>query len=181
MENNIEELNLFDKNKYSGLFGDFPVTALNRIDSMIQHLDTQINILISLSSAVFLFSATQIGKEMSYFFFILAFFSALAIICGLFAIHPPKNVRKRGQRESLIYNKSIFGHANYQKYLESIKKVVSDPDLILEQYVCEAYNMASYVYQPKRKLFKISRNFFLAGIILSSLFYVLVYFKIVTS
>src|SRR3989338_4459245 len=95
----------------------FLVSTLGRADSFSQHVDTQSNILIGVSTAIFAFAATKFGAQKeSLFFDILGFFSALSAIFALLATHTPKFVRKKGQAESLMYNKKIVEFSLPAKY-----------------------------------------------------------------
>lgn len=127
----------------------------------------QINIIIGISIAVFTFSISRISAgDESIPLYIVGACSALSAIAGLYAIHPPKFMRKRGQSESLLYNKTITGAKSAENYQKQLENVIGNSDEIVRQYALEIYNMAAYYYRPKRDLFKLSRNLFLAGIIL---------------
>lgn len=136
---------------------------------MVEHLDSQTNILIGLSTAVFVLSVNSLVKveSQSLPLVIIAISSGLSTIVSLFAIHPPKFMRKQGQQESLFYQKRISGFNDSQGYKNEVQKVFGDIPEIIDQYSTEIYNIAKYYYRPKRMLFKLSRNIFMIGIVLT--------------
>jgi hypothetical protein len=146
-------------------------SILDKMTSYAQHMDNQIQILVGISSAVFVFSATQFSEKRELFLLVLALFSISSAIVALFAIHPPGFMRKRGQPESLMYNKKIISFSSAKNYGEEILKVVKDPNEILQQYATEIYNLSRYYYRPKRTLFHFARSIFLLGFIFSFLFF----------
>jgi len=160
-----------DVNDPENSFGSsiyFLVSTLGRADSFSQHVDTQSNILIGVSTAIFAFAATKFGAHREFLFFdILGFFSALSAIFALLATHPPKFVRKKGQAESLMYNKKIVEFSSPAKYEHELSGIMATKEKITQQYATEIYNMYKYYYRPKRELYKISRNTLLLGIFLS--------------
>lgn len=147
---------------------------LDKLTTVVQHLDSQTNILIGISSAIF---ALSVGQLVTYgenreALALLAIFSALSTLIGLYAIHPPKHLRKKGQVESLLYQKNISSFPNAQKFQAALEPMIGDIPMITEEYAKEIYNMAKFYYRPKRQLFKASRNTFLIGIFLSLLVFV---------
>ncbi len=92
--------------------------------------------------------------------------AGISALVALFAVHPPRFMRKRGQKESLLYNKNISSFSSFKEYAQEIKKVTTDKDAMIEQYAIEIYNLARYYYNPKRKLFHLSRNILIIGFIL---------------
>ena len=141
---------------------------LDKSTRIVQHLDAQINILIGISSAIFLFSASkflQPNQEISLLFLIITLAAGLSAFVALFAIHPPRFMRKRGQKESLLYNKNISGLNSFKEYAQALKELTTDKDAMIEQYSIEIYNLAKYYYGPKRRLFHLSRNILIIGIV----------------
>lgn len=160
----------YDPKKDLGAMIRFLASIQDKASRFVQHLDMQINVIIGISMAVFAFSVSRIsGGDSSAALYILNACSALSAITGLYAIHPPKFMRKRGQSESLLYNKTITEAKSAENYRQQLEKVVGMPDEILRQYALEIFNMATYYYRPKRDLFKLARNLFLAGIVLGLL------------
>ena len=151
----------------------FMGSILDKSTSFTQHIDSQVNILIGLSSAIFAFSVTKITGNDSIVFLILGLFASVSTIIGLLAIHPPRSMRKRGQRESLMYNKKINSFDSPAEYKNRLEKLLGDPAAITEQYALEIYNMNKFYYRPKRALYKWSRNMFLMGIALSIVVFLL--------
>jgi Family of unknown function (DUF5706) len=149
---------------HEGLFE----TTLSKINDITQHLDHQSNILIGLGSGVFVFAAAGYEKDSANIaLLVMAIFSALSALVGLIAIHPLKSMRKRGQEESMLYNKKIAGYSSAAAYEKDLAKITADPKKIQSEYSKEIYNLCKYYYRPKRKLFHVSRNLFFTGIILS--------------
>lgn len=138
-------------------------SILGKTDGFVRHLDTQINILLGISSAVFMFSASQIkNSEWEIFFIIISGFSAMSSIICLCAIHPPKFMRKRGQVESLMYSKKVSAFESQTEYSKELKKIKGNEENIIDEYATEIYNLCKYYYRPKRKLFNVSRNILFA-------------------
>jgi len=146
----------------------FMNSVMSKATGIILHFDTQTNILIGISTAISAFAISNI-KSGSSVFSTLAFFSIISVAIGLYAVHPPKFLRKKGQRESLLYNRKIAGFNDSKEYATEIKKIIDDKDALIEEYSNEIYNIYKYHYRPKRVLFKISRDFLIAGILISVL------------
>lgn len=147
--------------------GGFIETVLEKMNDITQHLDHQANILIGVSSGIFVFSASGYERDHSLSLLIMTIFAGVAAIVGLLAIHPPRPLRKRGQTESLLYNKKIASYSSAAAYAKDLKKSADSPDNAFEQYTIEIYNLCKYYYRPKRKLFHIARGVFFTGIVLS--------------
>jgi hypothetical protein len=147
-------------------------SVLDKTVSYAHHMDNQIQILVGISSAVFVFAATQFGEKGDLFLLVLATFSIISAIVALLAIHPPRFMRKRGQPESIMYDKQIISFSSSQNYTQEILKIVEDPDKILQQYATEIFNISKYYYRPKKTLFRIARTIFLSGFILSALIFI---------
>lgn len=133
------------------------------------HLDTQTNILVGVSSAIFLFSISsflEITKDAA--FLVLAVFSALSALVGLFAIHPPRFMRKRGQTESLMHHKHIVSFRSPKEYSQKLLQIIGDKRRVTEEFATEIYNVSKYYYRPKRKLFHLARNLLFLGILASA-------------
>lgn len=170
-----------DKNNYNPEHN--LTAAVNLLASILQkgveftrHIDTQSNILISICLAILIFTVTrfQSGDKT---FLILSIFSTLATLTAFFAIHPPRFMRKRGQNESLLYNKRIAKFPSAKEYRRELAQVVGNQDAIIREYATEIYNIYKYFYVPKRKLFKISRNLLFIGIILNSVVFVINFYR----
>ena len=151
----------------------FLVNIMDKSTSFTQHIDNQINILLGISTAIFVFSTSRIEGENSVVFFVLGLFSAVSALIGLSAIHPPKSMRKHGQRESIIYNKKINSYPSPVEYKQRLLETVDDFDKMAEQYSIEIYNMYNFYYKPKRALYKVSRSILFAGIITSVLLFII--------
>lgn len=142
---------------------------MQKASDFVRHFDSQTNVLISISLAIFLFSTSKIYEygPTSFPLLILAVFAALSALAGLYAIHPPRWMRKQRQTESIIYNKKVVSFSSALEYQEALREVVKDREKVFEEYATEIYNMYKYYYRPKRNLFNISRNLLLTGVLLS--------------
>jgi len=145
---------------------------LEKIRNYAQHMDNQIQILVGISSAIFVFSATQFSEKGELFLLVLALFSICSVIIALFAIHPPRFMSKQGQQESLMYNKKIISFFSAKDYEKEILRVIKDPREIFQQYATEIYNLSRYYYRPKRTLFHVARLILLLGFIFSFLSFI---------
>lgn len=138
-------------------------------------IDAQINILVGFSTALFLFAISRLHHSIDDIaFMIAAVMSALSAIVALIAIHPPRFTRKRGQEESLIYNREIVTFKHSRAYAAELFKTLKDERAVAQQYAIEIYNLYRFYYRPKRQLFHLARNILLAGIILSAFAFVLI-------
>ncbi len=131
------------------------------------HLDSQTHILIGISTALFFLSVAsfQDGKE-ELSLLIIGLFSALSTLVGLLSIHPPRFMRKYGQEESIMFSKNIAHYSSAQEYSKELTKVVTNHEMVVDQFGIELYNLAKYYYRPKRVLFRLSRNLLFFGIAL---------------
>jgi len=163
-----EVLSLWEDN---GGLVRFLTGIMQKASDFVRHLDSQANILISISSAIFLFSISRLYEQgISYIpLVLLAFFAALSALVGLCAIHPPRFMRKQNQKESIMYGKAVSGFSSADAYQDALRDVLQDREKVLEQYATEIYNMHKYYYRPKRQLFNIARNLLLSGVLLSLL------------
>ncbi len=140
---------------------------LNKAQELVQHIDLQNNILVGLSSGIFIFSVSQWDNgTLKIPFFLLSCMAALSALASLLAVHPPKFMRKRGQEESLMYNKRVADFKDAKEYQEKISAVLDSREAIVQQYSIEIYNLYKYYYRPKRQLFKLARNILILSIVL---------------
>ncbi len=147
---------------------DLTESILARASDLTQHLDHQTNILIGLSTAIFVFTATGFDpNDINIPMLIMALFSAGSSLLGLFAIHPPQFMRKRGQKESLLYNKKIASFKNGEEYAQALRAATKNGSMTFDQYAIEIYNVCRYAYRPKRRLFHAARRILFIGIALS--------------
>ncbi len=136
--------------------------------SFSQHLDNQVNILVGVSTAIFLFSLSQVLNGLAEgVFMILALTSGTTLFIGLFAIHPPRFMRKRGQEESLSYNKKIASYKSSNEYWKDLRNIVDNKEAVIKQYAIEIYNVSKFYYRPKRLLFHTARNILVFGIFIT--------------
>lgn len=148
----------------------FLSSVLQKAENFARHMDNQTNVLVGLSSGLFILSVSQIKAENMAFFvplLVLAIFSLFAALVAVFALIPPKFMRKKGQKESLLYNKEIVSFNLSEQYKKELKKVCLDLNKIIDEYSLEIYNICRYYYRPKRRLFKLSRLFLCSGISIS--------------
>lgn len=141
---------------------------LNKATEVILHFDIQTNILIGISTAISAFAVSNI-KNNQMVFSMLAIFFIISVVFGLYAVHPPKFLRKKGQHESLLYNRKISSFKDSNEYAKELKKIIDNKNALIDEYSNEIFNIYKYHYRPKRSLFKISRNFLVIGILVSIL------------
>jgi preprotein translocase subunit Sss1 len=142
--------------------------------SFSQHLDNQVNIIVGVSTAIFLFSLSRfLGGEGNAPLLVLSVFSGVTLFVGLFAIHPPAIMRKRGQEESISYNKKIASYKTSKEYWKALREVLDDKEEIIRQYATETYNVSKFYYRPKRKLFHLARNILVYGILITLVTFVI--------
>jgi hypothetical protein len=135
---------------------------------LADHIDSQTNILIGISFAIFIFTLSRVLDGNAQIpIFILTVFSGLSALIGLFAIHPPRSLRKQGQTESALYNKNIIGFSSAEGYKERLNKIIDSREEMVQEYSTEIYNLAKYLYRPKRNLFYLARNILITGILAS--------------
>jgi hypothetical protein len=139
--------------------------VMTKATTFVMHFDTQANILIGINLAVLGISLSSInGGNHEVPLYFVTFFSFLSLICSLYTIHPPSFLRKRGQKESLFYNKKINSFSSPEEYSKAIVETLNNKDDLILNYSTEIYNLYKYSYRPKRNLFKISRNLLMIGI-----------------
>ena len=152
----------------------FLAMAIDKTNTMNQHIDDQTNIMVGVGTAVFVFATARFGStDNKLAFGILGVFAATSALVGLFALHPPRFMRKKGQDESLIFPTHIAATQNVESYIAAIHKVVQKQSLVVEQCSRELYNMSRYYYLPKRWLYRCSRNFLLAGVALALISFII--------
>ncbi|MEI6553223.1 MAG: hypothetical protein WCO09_01520 [bacterium] len=173
MEEQIEKVFTIDENTEKT---QNAILFMNSVSEKVTHMmtsfDTQINILVGIEISVCVLSITSLeaGKH-NIAFFILSFFSIIASIVGVYAIHPPKRMIKKGQIESVFYNKKVASFPSYKEYTEELLKLVDGHKTIITEYAIEIYNTYKYHYRPRRDLFKVSRFVFLIGVTLAVVTY----------
>ena len=148
-------------------------SILEKSTVLSSRIDDQLNILLGLGTAVFIFSASRIESAGDYWWMALTFFSGLSLVIGLFAVHPPRLITKVGQSESLMYNKHIAKKfKNSEEYAAKLLEIIDRKEAIVQQYATEVYNVYKYYYGPKRQLFKFSRLILATGIVTAFLLFV---------
>lgn len=148
---------------------------LQKINQNAEHIDTQTNNLVILSSALFAFSATgflSTNSQVHFYLLILALFSSLSAITGLLALNPPEIFIGKRRAHSKFYSPGIAGYKSAEEYFESLKAMLADEKKTIEEYSLEIYNLAKFSYIPKRRLFNASRNILIAGFLLSLVLFV---------
>ncbi|MFA6159494.1 MAG: Pycsar system effector family protein [Parcubacteria group bacterium] len=141
----------------------------HRIIERTRNIDAQSNVLIGLSTGIFILAINEIMNVERFHITLslVAVFSALSSMVALLAIRPPNWMVKKGQEQSLLFTQTIADFDSAKKYSIELKKILNCDEEIFHQYAIEIYNLSKYYYRPKRKLFAISRNIFLFGVISS--------------
>src|SRR3989338_11330369 len=167
-EEKKDDFTIFDDN---GALVKFLSGILDKGSALVHHADSQTNILMGISSAIFIFSLSSSLQRghMEIPFLILILFSAFSSLAGLYAIHPPRFMRKKQQEESVMYNKKISDFTSSDDYFKVLWSVMLNRTEFVRQYSMEIYNLYKYNYGPKRKLFKLARNLLIAGLVCSLL------------
>jgi hypothetical protein len=166
----IKEKELLSIYEDNGALVRFLGDLLRKGTLFVRHFDSQLNILISISSALFVFSFSSVSdSNYKLSFIVLGAFAALAALAGLLGVHPPRFLRKRGQSESIMYNKKICDFSSPEEYGKALIEVAWNKELLVNEYATEVYNLYNYYYRPKRKLFKVSQSLLMIGIGLSLL------------
>lgn len=146
-------------------------TFIEKSQLMVEALDTQINILIGIALAAFAFTSSQFLETHNVGYLVASIFAALSAVASLVAVHPPKFFRKKvkgyGQKKSSLFAASIAEYPSSTEYAVELIKAVKSRTIIMEQCAIDIYNISTYYYLPKRKLFRLSRNLFLIGVIVS--------------
>ncbi len=143
--------------------------VVEKVRAMAQHMDSQLNILLGADLAIFVYATSQYNTHRSVVFFTLALFAALSACISLIAIHPFKFMRKRGEVESIMYNRSVIRYPSHEGYREALAEVLNDSNEMLNQYSLEIYNVYKFYYRPKRDLYTLARNTLLVGVVVSFL------------
>lgn len=142
------------------------VAIMNKSVQSVRHFDTQANILIGISMAIFAFSATQINNSNdSLVFYILAFFSGVSAMISIYSIYPPK--LRKNRENNLIANGSIVNFDSSKEYAKKLLETLKDRDETVENVASYIFGIYKHYYIPKRKLFLLARNILVLGIITS--------------
>ena len=138
---------------------------VQKTHTLADHVDIQASILLGVTSTVFVFSGSRVlDGQGGLPFFILSLSAACSAFLSLFAIHPPRGMRKRGQNESLLYNKQIASFASNTEYREALEDMFRKEDGTIDHYAREIYNVSKFYYRPKRVLFNTARTILVIGI-----------------
>lgn len=157
---------------------EFLEGVLKRNYDYAQQLDTYASIMIALSSAIFIFSFSELREERSLFWMILGVATGIATIMALLIVRPPRPLRKRGQEESIMYSRRIIDYGSWQEYSQRLRTTLASRDEVINQYGKEIYNLTKYYYLPKKLLFKITKIVLLAGMSVSLTLFLLEYFLV---
>lgn len=147
----------------------FLTSIMQKATDFVRHFDSQTNVLVSISSAVFLLVVSRVYQQevVNIPLLVLGSFAGVSALVSLYAIHPPRFMRKKRQEESLMYNKKVANFPSYIEYKNTLREVMEDREKVLQQYSMEIYNLYKYYYRPKRKLFNTARNLLIMGVFLS--------------
>lgn len=140
-----------------------------KIWSYTEHIDIQTNVIVVLSSAIFVLALPNSfrGNQASWPYLILSLFSGISVICALFSLNPPKFMRKKGQKESVFYHHKIVELPSAENYFAELWPVLKDEKKLVNEYAVEIYNLCNFFYFPKRRLFNWARNILVVGFGLS--------------
>lgn len=150
----------------------FLTSILNKITGITNNLDSQINILLGIASAMFLYSTSKLTGDHKEVFFVLNIFSAISVLVGLFTVHPPRYFRIKNKDKTianLTNNQKIISFGSAAAYADELEKVLGDKRKITEQYAVAIFDLCIGYYRPKRNMFKLASKLLIAGIALSAL------------
>lgn len=152
-------------------------TSAKIIDST-RNVDNHSNVILGLSMAIFALSVNELMtvEKLHMTLSVIAIFSGISSMVALLAIRPPRFLIKKGQEESLMYTRKIAGFASHKEYAEALREVLTSDEKLFHQYATEIYNLSRFYYIPKRKMFSLSRNIFLFGVV-AALFFMLLEIK----
>lgn len=96
----------------------FLTSIMQKATDFIRHLDSQTNVLVSISSAIFLLVVSRVYSQetINIPLLILGSFAGISALVSLYAIHPPRFMRNKRQEESLMYNKKVANFASHVEY-----------------------------------------------------------------
>lgn len=153
-------------------------SILDKAKSYTNHIDLQINILIGICSGLLILTLPRLQNDIFRVpIIVLITAIIIAIFICILAIHPPHFMRKRGQEESLLYNKKITSFHSAHAYAEKLREAVDSSEEVIDQFALEIYNSYKYYYQPKRRLFKISRSILIYGLSISLIVYLVIFWS----
>ncbi len=140
-----------------------------KIWNYTEHIDTQTNVIVVLSSAIFVLALPNSFREAqaSWPYLILSLFSGISVLVALFSLNPPAFMRKKGQKESVFYHHRIVELPSAETYFAELWPVLKDEKRLVNEYAVEIYNLCNFFYFPKRRLFNLSRNLLVTGFGLS--------------
>jgi len=144
------------------------------------HQDTKINWLLGISGLIMSFLTSyvvtqSISGELNTGVFII-FISAFAtfFLCLLNLDFPNFFLSKKHQEGNLMFPKDILGKSQNQLFREL--KELDSYDKILKQYANNFVNLAERNIYPKNKLFVLSRNILLIGLLLGTILMIIQFF-----
>jgi len=143
----------------------------NTHGSNANNIDTQLNILIGISSALFAFSFTKYESGASgIVYLIMGIFSAATVCIGLAGVHPFRFLRKvKGADRGAFSNKIIVKFDDPDEYAKTLLDSFSNRELIAKEYAREIYRIVKYYYRPKREMYRLARNVFVLGVLFTLL------------
>ena len=144
---------------------------LQKVSNHAEHVDSQTNIMIAISSGLFIFSASKIYTPqgtISWPMVIFIIFTGLAEIVAIFSVNPPRLMEKK-PKESVFYHREIASLPGADEYYQRLIHTTDDIHKIIKEYADEIYNLSKNSYLPKRKLFRLSRNLLILGVLFSAL------------
>ncbi len=168
-EYNTTQNDMEDELKNDEAVSAYLSIAMDKTMQTVQALDTQITILISITITVFAFTSERFLAGAGITYLVISIFSALAAISALFAVHPPRFLRKGGNhnyKKDTLFAANISEYPSSAEYSKALLKNLKSKKSITEECAVDIYNISTFYYTPKRKLFRLSRNLFLIGVII---------------
>ncbi len=140
-----------------------------KIIDAIHTVDNHANVMIGINTGVFIFVMTQLlaGEGFHFTLSVVAFFSVISVVCGLFAIRLPRFMGRVTRERSLLHTNRILEFGSAEAYADELQKMLVDDREIFRQHALEVYNLSKYYYTPKRKMLSYARLAFLCGVLAS--------------
>jgi len=144
-----------------------------------QMADTKANILLSISSVLLSLSLAKVADpRFTASIVILVGFLLITIFLALMTVIP-KVQGFRHKKYSIhdpTYSPLFFGNyvdVPYDEYVKDLEEIMNDPDRSYEVMVKEIYYSGVFLVKSKYKYIRSSYIFFFAGLIVSTLFFLI--------
>ncbi len=146
--------------------------VLQRTLGAVRHIDTKANFLLGISSVLFAYTYSNIaGSATLAPLMILNVSSGFSMLFSLFTIQPPRCIRSKGQELRIMFPGHISGFVSQEEFTKAFLESARDEKTMFEEISKEIYNLSRFYFALKYKLFAISRNILIAGVLVSMIVY----------